>query len=63
MVNWLGIENQWVPVLILGSGEKLIDPIKITEYLAANFGTSATAYGEADSTYGGSADTRITTVQ
>ena len=38
LVKILGDEHQWVPVLILNNGQTLTDPIKITMYLAEEFG-------------------------
>jgi len=38
LVELLGVDNQWTPVLIYGDNETLIDPIEITQYLAVSFG-------------------------
>ncbi|WP_417454493.1 DUF3088 family protein [Kiloniella sp.] len=38
IIQYLGKENQWLPVLILNERESIIDPIEITAYLAKNFG-------------------------
>ena len=38
LVELLGVENQWMPVLTLTDNEKMTDPIQITQYLAATYG-------------------------
>lgn len=38
LVDILGVENQWMPVLILKGNKTVTDPVEITQYLAANYG-------------------------
>ena len=41
LIDILGEENQWLPILILGKENTLTDPIEITNYLAKNYGGAA----------------------
>ena len=41
LVDLLGEENQWLPVLILDKDNTLTDPLAITAYLAKSFGGAA----------------------
>ncbi|WP_419904679.1 DUF3088 family protein [Kiloniella sp.] len=41
LVDILGEDNQWVPVLIFDQGKTLTDPIEITTYLAGTYGGAA----------------------
>ena len=38
LVNILGEEKQWMPVLILTANKTITDPIEITRYLAKSYG-------------------------
>ena len=38
VVNILGEDNQWLPVLIYGDRQTITDPIEITDFLAREFG-------------------------
>lgn len=38
LIEIIGDENQWTPVLILNEGKTLKDPVEITQYLAKEFG-------------------------
>lgn len=41
LVNILGEDNQWLPVLILENNETITDPIEIINYLASEYGGAA----------------------
>lgn len=41
LIAHLGVDNQWVPVLILGSDTTITDPVAITAYLAKTYGGAA----------------------
>jgi hypothetical protein len=41
LIAVLGEERQWLPVLVLPSGEAISEPVEITSYLATNFGGAA----------------------
>ncbi|WP_218044225.1 DUF3088 family protein [Kiloniella majae] len=41
VIEYLGKENQWLPVLIINDTENLTDPKEITSYLANHFGGAA----------------------
>ncbi|KZN31654.1 DUF3088 family protein [Pseudoalteromonas luteoviolacea] len=41
LVELLGEDNQWLPVLILENGETITAPVEIINYLASTFGGAA----------------------
>jgi Protein of unknown function (DUF3088) len=41
LIEVLGEERQWLPVLVLANGEAIDDPIKITHYIAQEYGGAA----------------------
>ncbi|WP_070969362.1 DUF3088 family protein [Vibrio sonorensis] len=41
IVDILGEEQQWLPVLVLENGDTITDPVDITNYIAVNFGGAA----------------------
>ena len=41
VIEYLGEQNQWLPVLIINDREHITDPIEITAYLAKCFGGAA----------------------
>ena len=41
VVNILGEDNQWLPVLIIENNKTITDPVEIINYLANEFGGAA----------------------
>ena len=41
VVDILGENNQWLPVLVLNNNETITDPVAIINYLASEFGGAA----------------------
>ena len=41
VVKVLGEENQWLPVLAIGEGKMITDPIEITKHLSQQYGGAA----------------------
>ncbi|KZW98242.1 hypothetical protein JL49_24580 [Pseudoalteromonas luteoviolacea] len=41
LVELLGAEKQWLPVLVLESGDTITEPVEIINYLAEQYGGAA----------------------
>ncbi|KZN30418.1 hypothetical protein N480_05555 [Pseudoalteromonas luteoviolacea S2607] len=41
LVDLLGADKQWLPVLVLESGDTITEPVEIINYLAEQFGGAA----------------------